>query len=363
MAGEAAFDPDKPQTSRYDGVERVQATRNDSSTVVRRIRTLIEEGEMASQVAILTRTGETAVKLHQDLQRAEVGSRLIGESQRFYTRLEIRDMANALAAVSDPNDQLSFLALLRSPLVGLSLDSVFQIALDGVCEGDWALWQPVVEADRPLWQQFVAWFVPLRAYADRLPAWEVVSELFRVSGCLSHLATLPECDRILANVRKLLRLAAAVPELGPKEFASQIREIQTLKHAEGDAPIADEDAEEVRVMTIHKAKGLEFPIVFLVGLDFFHAERLPLCVDSIGGRFAFGPHLKKSPAWEHAAHLVTMHAEEEELRVLYVALTRAKTKLFLCHDWGKAGGGFSMGHWLSAQTPTKQLPLWPRPDR
>src|SRR5690606_18391358 len=91
--------------------------------------------------------------------------------------------------------------------------------------------------------------------------WEVLSRVMAESNYLPALAARKGGERMLANVRKLLTLAAKQPEFGPIEFAEQIREIQRLAHKEGDAQADDEDDDTLTIMTIHKAKGLEFDTV------------------------------------------------------------------------------------------------------
>jgi ATP-dependent exoDNAse (exonuclease V) beta subunit len=136
---------------------------------------------------------------------------------------------------------------------------------------------------------------------------------------------------MLANARKLLTLAAQEPELGPLEFAERIREIQDLRHKEGDAPADDELADLVRITTIHKAKGLEWPVVVLPQTDKKLSWRAgPLAVDPTEGLVAakFG----KEPSLMHKmlTEKRKRREEEEEKRILYVGLTRAKQRLCIC---------------------------------
>ncbi len=313
----------------YDAVEVLLFAERGWGPLVRRVRELTEEGCRLGDIAVLARRRWQAAEIHRALRQAGLQARLFGESEDYYTRLEIRDMANALRALVDPSDRLSFLAFLRGPLVGLSLDSVASIALDGLPE-DWRSWEPPVEEDREAWHRFLEWFSELASFADRLSAWEALKELFARSGCLERFAEFHGPWQTLMNVRKLLRLAAETPEQGPWEFASQIREIERMRHAEGEAPVSDEDDDEVRVMTIHKAKGLEFPVVFVVGLDEKPRSPGPLVVDRRAGRLVLSLRTNQAPCWVKTVAAIQGRDREEELRVLYVALTRAKDRLVLC---------------------------------
>jgi len=126
------------------------------------------------------------------------------------------DLANTLVALADPYDDFALLACLRSPMANLSLDSIVALgaakpvieALEG--------FEPLVEEDVPKLAAFKSWFLPLKGYADRLSAWEVLSDVYANSSYLQSLARKRNAYQVLANVRKLLMLAAEEPELGPR---------------------------------------------------------------------------------------------------------------------------------------------------
>jgi ATP-dependent helicase/nuclease subunit A len=294
-----------------------------------------------SDIAILVRDSAFAQEIQAALTSRDIPSRITGGTERFYARLEIRDLANTLKALGDPYDDFAVLAMLRSPVVGLSLDAIAvlrqatseirhpksEISRRPVVEALPTFESPVPE-DGPKLQRFLEWFTPLRSFADRLSAWEVLSELFAVSDYLSSLARRRNAAQLLANVRKLLRLAAEEPELGPLEYAERIREIQRLKHREGDAPAEDEKAELITIMTVHKAKGLEWKIVIVPQMhkpigrrtnDVEVDARLKLAITKFGK--------KPSVYYTWLAEQRNEREREEELRLLYVAFTRARERL------------------------------------
>ena len=90
---------------------------------------------------------------------------------------------------------------------------------------------------------------------------EAISEAYAHSPFLENMAARRNGRQRVANARKLLTLAAKQPELGPREYAEQVREIQRIRHREGDASADDEKDDLVSIMTVHKAKGLEWPVV------------------------------------------------------------------------------------------------------
>jgi ATP-dependent exoDNAse (exonuclease V) beta subunit len=313
----------------YPGIELWEQQDKDVIATAALLQQMLDEHHVKlSDVAILVRDSMFAHEIKSALDAAQIPCRITGGTERFYARLEIRDLANTLRALGDPFDDFAMLAMLRSPVVGLSLDAISLLALNRPVVEALPTFESPVEEDGPQLKRFLEWFTPLRSFADRLSAWEVLSELFAVSDYLPSLARRYGSAQLLANVRKLLRLAAEEPELGPLEYAERIREIQRLKHREGDAPAEDEKAELITIMTIHKAKGLEWPVVIVpqmhkaIGKRTNEVEvdpRLRMAVTKFGKR--------PSVFYTWLAEQRNAREHEEELRLLYVAFTRAKERL------------------------------------
>lgn len=326
----------------FEGVELWPFEAEDAGGVADRVRDLcrevVAEGGRARDVCVLVKKGATGLKLQRALQHRGLAARMVSARERYYARMEVRDVANALRALCDRYDDFSLLATLRSPFVELSLDACVVLA-DRRRAGEEGRRQSVFDRlidcsdtlaqdDQAKIQAFLEWFDPIAVYADRLSAWEAISELFASTPFLERLAARPQGTQRLANARKLLALAAKDPELDPVQFAERVREVQRFKHLEADAPIDDEDEDKVSIMTIHRAKGLEFPVVVVpetmdtkrkLGTRMTHVDpRLPMVVvdevaDSVPGAFLAQ---RKQDRETH-----------EAWRVLYVAMTRAQRRL------------------------------------
>lgn len=314
--------------STWDGVEFWLQKERDEFGIAKYVRDLADEGLNLGKVCILVRGLPYGINLQKALSDSGVQSRISGGSERFYTRLEIRDVANTLLALTDPHNDYALLASLRSPFCGLSIDTIAKLALNKPVIDALAGVEPPVPEDAAKIAGFIDWFLPLSRYADRLPAWEVIAELYAVSGYLEALARKQRSDQLLANARKLLTLATKEPEQGPAEYAERIREIQQFKHKEGDAPAEDEDQGIVTIMTIHKAKGLEFEIVIVPdthGLPEKGSREVEIDprLGTVVTKFGKGASLFHSWTAERRKE----REAEEEQRVLYVALTRAKQRL------------------------------------
>lgn len=243
----------------------------------------------------------------------------------FYGTQEVCDFLNLLKAVDDPADRAALAGLLRSPLAALEDRELYDLARRGLL--DYRRRAPGLEAFYALLRRF-------HQRAGREPLGDLLRALLRETLFVELCALAYHGQQTASNLLKFGRLAARASEGGMtlKEFISWVeRSIDELRE-EGESPLADEDFDAVRVLTIHKAKGLEYPVVLLPDLAAaFSRERRGGGVRVPWGEGGTGLRLG---ALENAA--MTLHrweeklrAEEEEARVLYVAMTRPKERLIL----------------------------------
>ncbi|MFN3728227.1 MAG: UvrD-helicase domain-containing protein [Fimbriimonadaceae bacterium] len=328
---------DHVSTSAPGVVEIWPTSGAEPGSVAQRIRALVEEGVRPSKIAVLLRHARSFSPLAAALQVEGLDVRQVGGATRFYQNLEVRDLANALEAVADPYHDFALLCLLRSPLVGLSLDAIVTLGASPPVYDRLATFEPELDADRAELELFLRWFPPLAAIGDRLAAWEVLARLAADTPLYERLARRPGGAKSIANSRKLLRLAAAEPQLSPWQYARQLRAIQSLRVEEGDEPTVDAEVEAVTLITIHRSKGLEFPVVVLPDLHGIKAmARRPVEIDVRQGLVAtsFKPPrtASQSVCWANQwlSNRRKHREREEEWRVVYVAMTRAERRLCLC---------------------------------
>jgi len=318
--------PDHQRVAELTKIVIEQTTRKDEQPIRR------------GDVCVLVRTGEQALATQKALGRVGIESQVIGSNERYYTRLEIRDVANALRWLCDPHDDYTALAVLRSPFVDVSADA-FVILAKRRQSGP-SVYEQVLEATAhpaasglpdediaKLWG-LRRWFDELCTHADRLSAWEVIGELFARTSFLEALARREAKEQLLANVRKLLMLAAERPEVGAREFAETVRDIQQMAHRESQASTLDDDADVVKIMTIHKSKGLEFPVVIVPEtLKPDKPREQEVALDPRRGLVAtcFRKQVGLTAAW--LLHEEAEREREEQWRVMYVAMTRARERL------------------------------------
>lgn len=303
------------------------STKFDPYHVAEQVEHLIQNGNHPKDITILVRQTNAAVRISECLESKNIPCQIIGGAETFYTRLEIRDMANLLQSLSDPDNLYALLCTLHGPAVGLSLETALTyLQQKPLCIEEFKC----PKEELSLYQNFINWFIPLQKSIHTLSAWESISEIFTFSPLFENLAKHPDRDQLIPNIRKLLTLAIEEPQMDALEFAQNIRNIQQIKHREGDAPMTREESNTVSLMTIHKSKGLEFPIVIVPDL-YQKIYRIPydplLHVDTGLVSTPYAP--LPSTFFRLLCEQKQVADTQEELRVLYVALTRAQKKLYL----------------------------------
>jgi ATP-dependent helicase/nuclease subunit A len=349
-----------------------ESRKREAATIARRAQELrgalriTREGEnqgravtYGDMVLLLRATGSLHI-YEEGLRRAGVPCHITG-AQRFFVRNEVRDLANLLDLVVDPGRNVPLAAALRSPLVRASDDALVLIARlgDG---GDEPLWEklrrlvngpqegrPEVPArERERLEGFVAKVEELRALRDRCSLGELVQRAVAAFDLDAKVLALPDGRRMLANLRKVVDLATAMgerPFFHLADLVEMLRELRDLEQPESEAPL-DPERDSLRIMTIHQAKGLEAPIVFVADLGRGrHRADLPPFALSAQGELGVRRALPGGEACEgyvyKKARLSNERMEtEEERRLLYVALTRAQEHLILSgHASSQASGG------------------------
>jgi DNA helicase-2/ATP-dependent DNA helicase PcrA len=267
-----------------------------------------------NDVAVLYRTNAQSRAMEESLRRHAVGYRLIG-AVRFYDRREIRDLMAYLKLIANPADDEALRRAIAVPKRGLGETTIELLAEASRQRGlpifEGAQVPGVIDSLRPAARtalgEFVRMILTLRDRATEASVDELLRELVDTVRYGDYLqAEGPESAERLDNVRELITGAAELvaDELGEVGLRPLDHFLQraTLV-AEVDALGADADA--VSLMTLHNAKGLEFPVVFITGLE--------------DGLFPLAKAFDDPPLLE------------EERRLFYVGITRAERKLYITH--------------------------------
>ncbi len=305
----------------------------ESSGLAVRVRELRLEGHAWRDIAVLLSSWTDVEQCADALRDAGVPF-YVQRGEGFWEAREVLDVVLALRAIRDPADDVALVGLLRSPFVGVRDDTLLALARarGGAPLAHALSAVPHERAKLDHAAALLARFAPLR---DRLPAHELLQRLLEESGFAAAAALMPDGGQRFANLRKLLRLAGAAPDLSLGEF---LREIEFAR--EREEPVAMErlyadGGDVVTITSIHGAKGLEWPVVIWADLarqrnlpkDAFIPGRDRLAIKSSGADEEESG--GKDPVHEAVKAQEMLEGEAEMLRLWYVAATRAKDRLIL----------------------------------
>jgi ATP-dependent helicase/nuclease subunit A len=273
----------------------------------------------------------------------------------FYDRQEITDLTNLLAFLVSPNDNLRLAAALRSPMFALSDETLLRLRTPPARRTLWrALCDETIshaEAEREAVQAARDVLTRLRERVGRVSAAGLIIEALRATGYPATLMALPHGERRVANVEKFIEQARALASMTLTELVERIGQMQFREAREGEATIEETGA--VRLMTVHKSKGLEFPIVWLVDTTYKSKSSRDMVAAHVDYGVAVrigADHLDTDDDKLKAASFVMLQQIEQQMdraekkRLLYVAATRARDHLIIS---GAPGTGNVKGdHWL-----------------
>lgn len=386
--------------------------RAEARVVAHRVAGLVrDEGVPASDIVVLLRAATDMAVFERAIEEQGL-STLAAGGGGYWGRQQVQDLCAYLGALANPRDELALFGLLASPLVGLSSDGLsilartarqgvrwdalttaFPPADDGALAAppapdasapaapapadDLFAASPVAEdpstraaralldllpdADRVALSNFCGWFAVERAHAPRRGLDELLERVVDRTGYDLHVLGLPGGRRRWANVLKLQRLAAGFEGRRGRDVRGLIDLATAELEAEAretDAPVELGDATAIRLMTMHAAKGLEFPVVVVADLGragrndspdlLVRGDRVGLRLRTIDGASA------RALAFDTLREEQQQADAEEERRILHVAMTRAEERLIL-------SGTFDPDKWLGAPSPAVAPLRWLAP--
>lgn len=298
-----------------------------------------------SDIVILLRSfGKYADTFVEVLEQKKIPAHASSKTGYFKTT-EIGTVLSLLRILDNPRQDIPLAAVLRSPMYHFSDEELARIKISGekrafhCCVLEPA-WEGLSEELSLKLQKFLRKLSEYRDMAPVLPIHELLYRILEDTGYARYVAAMPGGERRKANIEMLLEKALAYEKTSYRGLFHFIRYIDKLNKYEvdyGEADVVSENADAVRIMTIHKSKGLEFPVVFLCGTAkafnrtdarsrmVIHPE-LGVALDYIDPQ----SRTRGSTLYKRAvAKQMELENQGEELRVLYVALTRAKEKLIL----------------------------------
>ena len=333
----------------------------------------------------------------------------------YFSTTEVETVLSLLSVIDNPMQDIPLAAVLRSPVVGMSDDEMAWMMAsykkntkkgqDRGVYGAWKLWEEErehpglrealehpggafenetgdpedavrigaavvpVEQAALIWKKledFGALLKELRTEARYRPIHELLYYVYRRSRYYDYVSAMPAGEIRRGNLDMLVEKAAAYEATSYKGLFHFVRYIERLKKYDtdfGEAAVAGEEKNMVRIMSIHKSKGLEFPVVFLAGMGKKFNQRDAygtLLLDADMGAAADWLDLKlrtKTPTLKKQVLKRRLELETmgEELRILYVAMTRAKEELIMTGTDRSLSS--KLERWRTGRTEGRQLPF------
>ena len=360
-----------------EGEERFDLAGNDereTALIIDRIRTLFDSGATVQDtdgsfrpiryrdIVVLRRS------LAGDGHRMTEAFRAAGipayaeDKNGYFGAIEVRLFLSLLQVIDNPQQDLPMAAVLRSAFVGMTAEELAGLRL----HGDGCLYAELpgfAEAQgNARWKDFVRRFESWRDDSRRHGVSTLIRKILDETGYEDYVGTLPNGALRRANIEALYDRAKQYESGAFRGLFRFLRFIESLQAAGEDLGMAKtvgESDDVVRIMTIHKSKGLEFPVVFLSGIRKKFNMRdttNPMLLHKeagIGLKGYFDEYrlLYPSLPWLHNRMLIERANKAEEERVLYVALTRAKDKLFIT---GHMGGSKTLASYCGVSEDGKE---------
>ena len=314
---------------------------------------LTRPGVSAGQVAFLFRKLTQADGYLDALRRYNIPYLIEGE-KHFYRRQEVIDLINVLRVLDHPHDHIALLGVLRSPLGGLTDRDIYDLREAGgfgyLNENVIHAWSHArAETVRRLYRRLAS----LHRMVTALPLDEAIQVVFDRCPLLELAAASLHGEQAVANLLKVKQTAAALadrPQLTLSRFIEVMMTRLDEQPDEAESPLAEDSSDAVQILTIHKAKGLEFPIVVLPGLHQGSGrdKAAPTVVyDWSTGTYGLsaGPH--QTLGYLRVQEKQVEREKAERRRVFYVGMTRAKDLLVLSGCLTSRSVGETVLEWLN----------------
>lgn len=321
----------------------------EAEAIAKKIRRLYEDGVPFGDMVLLFQA-MTASPIYEQALKQEGIPFFAVSGRGYYHQLEIKDMMSLLTCLDNPTRDIPLAAVLRSPIFQISDDTLVWLSQEAKKEDKLAPFYhgflkfegiasiPETEKTKLRFAKLV--LEEFRQKKDRLRIAELLERLMEKTSYLTTVLADPQGVRRYANLKKLVDLAREYEShevVSLSDFVRAIRSSSQEEIRESEAQIeAEKSGKVVRLMTVHKAKGLEFPVVFVA--DLAHANQTfqsKTFLAEPGAGYSFLTFNPKSRDWEKPLswiridEAIKLREKEERKRLFYVAMTRAKSFLVL----------------------------------
>ncbi len=293
----------------------------EANNIALRIIQLRKEGRNYKDIAVIFRS-KKYIYIYENALRGLGVPFSSSSGSGFFGRPEVRDVAVFLKYLLNPKDRIAEACVLRSPFCGASDDELLSYYVHGHEVNKVSKCRELV---KKIGNDFLS-LTPLK----------LIERLFEETSYDASVLALPDGKAKHANLTKLINIFGRLELLG-YGFEEILDYLDSSSEEDGE-PLAQSELEEedsVKLLTVHKAKGLEFPVVFLADLNHGSGGGREKMLARREGGFLVRYEGVRSQLWEKISELEEMDNREEEKRSLYVAKTRAKELLIVSIGGGK----------------------------
>ena len=345
-------DEDKAQTELDDG-EDLENDEKEMLFVIRKIQELKNNGAMVQDkdgtfrlmewrdIVLLKRSISGSASRMIDLLRREGIPAYAEEKSGYFSAMEVQFVLSLLQIIDNPEQDLPMAIVLQSPLIGMDANDLGCLRLSVGENSLWSGLRPFVEASQNAgWIRFVDFMDTWRTMSRRQGITDLIWHIYDTLHVVEYVSAMPNGLVRRGNVLALYERAKQYESGNYRGLFWFLRFIESLQASGEDLSVAKTVSEAdnvVRIMTIHKSKGLEFPVVFLMGtqkgFNKMDLNRSLLLHKEYGvGLKGYFPDLRvmyNSLPWIFVRQALEENLKAEEERILYVALTRPKDKLYI----------------------------------
>ena len=345
-------DEDKAQTEPEDG-ENLENDEKEMLFVIRKIQELKNNGAMVQDkdgtfrlmewrdIVLLKRSISGSASRMIDLLRREGIPAYAEEKSGYFSAMEVQFVLSLLQTIDNPEQDLPMAIVLQSPLIGMDANDLGRLRLSVGENSLWSGLRPFVEGSQNAgWIRFVDSMDTWRTMSRRQGITDLIWHIYDTLHVVEYVSAMPNGLVRRGNVMALYERAKQYESGNYRGLFRFLRFIESLQASGEDLSVAKTVSEAdnvVRIMTIHKSKGLEFPVVFLMGtqkgFNKMDLNRSLLLHKEYGvGLKGYFPDLRvmyNSLPWIFVRQALEENLKAEEERILYVALTRPKDKLYI----------------------------------
>ena len=345
-------DEDKAQTEAEEG-EDLENDEKEMLFVIRKIQELKNNGAVVQDkdgtfrpmewrdIVLLKRSISGSASRMIDLLRREGIPAYAEEKSGYFSAMEVQFVLSLLQIIDNPEQDLPMAIVLQSPLIGMDANDLGRLRLSVGENSLWSGLRPFVEYSQNAgWIRFVDSMDTWRTMSRRQGITDLIWHIYDTLHVVEYVSAMPNGLVRRGNVLALYERAKQYENGNYRGLFRFLRFIESLQASGEDLSVAKTVSEAdnvVRIMTIHKSKGLEFPVVFLMGtqkgFNKMDLNRSLLLHKEYGvGLKGYFPDLRvmyNSVPWMFVRQALEENLKAEEERILYVALTRPKDKLYI----------------------------------